>query len=260
MEENLPLAGKRCLIMRNPSQAKQLVNGIRKLGGEAVNVPLISFRKTIVNEQDQLIVKNLATYDWIIFTSQNGVRFFMEQLQESDESFPKHVKVAAVGKKTEQLLHDYGVTISFIPSQFTGEALAAEIIPYIQPMDTICIIKGNLASNIIYDELRAKTPNVHELIIYETYLPEESKERLAAQIREEAVDLLVFTSPSTVQHFLLVIEENKLQQKLMGKIFACIGPVTKKALITAGFPVHICPKIYTGEQLLKETKQFFVRK
>jgi len=245
--------------MRDSSQAGSLIEGIRSLGGIPLLVPLISFKKTSLSGRERKQMNELARFDWLIFTSQNGVRYFMEQLKELGLSFPKHVKVAAVGTKTQSSLVNYGISPSFIPKKFTGEALAEEMKNCIKKNERICVIKGNLARNIVSTVLRDVGAIVEEIIIYETFLPEENKEKLIEALNNK-VDVLIFTSPSTVKHFIAILMEKNKRHLLEGKWVASIGPVTKKTLEENGIHVHICPNIYTVDQLLEELKLFFESK
>lgn len=253
------LANKKYLIMRDSSQAVSLIEGIRSLGGIPLLVPLISFKKTSLSERERKLMNELTSFDWLIFTSQNGVRFFMAQLEEMGLSFPEHVKVAAVGTNTQSSLVNYGISPSFIPKKFTGEALADEMKDFIEKNERICVIKGNLARDIVGTVLRNVGAIVEEIIIYETFLPGENKEKLIATLKNK-VDVLIFTSPSTVKHFMSILMEKNERHLLDGKWVASIGPVTKKALEDYGIPVHICPDIYTVDQLLEEMKVFFGKK
>lgn len=254
--ERVELAGKKCLIMRDVSQAQSLINGVQSLGGIPILVPLISFRKSVLSDREQKQLKNLSDFDWLVFTSQNGVRFFLEQLAEYQLMFPEHVKVAVVGSKTKNSLLENGITPDFIPKKFTGEILAEEMKEFIKPGDKICIIKGNLARDRVSEVLKQSGAFVTDIVIYETFLPDESKEKLIEALQNH-VDILIFTSPSTVEHFMDVLKMRKAETLLNGKWIACIGPVTKKALLKYNLPIHVCPEIYTIEHLLEGLKQFF---
>lgn len=256
MKENGSLSGKTCLIMRNASQAKPLIDGISKLGGHSILVPLISFKKKNLDEQETKMMKNLSSYNWIVFTSQNGVRFFMDELKEQNLSFPEKLKIAAVGTKTKKLLNDYGLSISIVPKKFTGDVLADEMKQIITSEDRICIVKGNLSRDIVGKVLAEAGAKVESIINYETYLPEESKTKLWETVKTEKLDILIFTSPSTVDHFVQILGTSYLNF-VGNKWIACIGPVTKKALEKYAIPVQICPENYTIEQLLDDMNLFF---
>lgn len=251
------LLGKKCLIMRDASQAYSLLEGIRVLGGIPFLVPLISFRKKILTSSEMETIKNLARFNWIIFTSQNGVKLFMEQLSDLNLVFPEHVKVAAIGTKTKQCLEEFRISPSFVPKKFTGDVLGQEIREVINKNDKICIVKGNLARDAAGEELRKFGADVQEIISYETYLPEESKEQLLQTLTKHRIDILIFTSPSTVEHFMGILKEHKEEKIIEGMWIACIGPVTEKALRKFNLPVHICPEVYTTDQLLIDITNFF---
>lgn len=252
------LLGKKCLIMRDVSQANSLIKGIRALGGIPFLVPLISFRKKVLTSDEIETINNLTRFNWIVFTSQNGVKFFMKHLTERNIMFPKHIKVAAIGKKTKQCLQEFHISPSFVPNKFTGDVLGLEMKEVINKNEKICIVKGNLARDAAGCELRKFGADVHEIISYETYLPEESKKQLLQTLTEHRMDILIFTSPSTVDHFMGILKEYQKEDIFKEIWIACIGPVTKKALRKFNLPVHICPEVYTTDQLLIDLKNFFI--
>ncbi|WAA11597.1 uroporphyrinogen-III synthase [Fervidibacillus halotolerans] len=254
------LEGKNCLIMRDPSQANSLIEGLKNYGANPILVPLISFRKRELTKREQMYLQQLSKYDWLVFTSQNGVKFFLEYVEKHHLSIPKQINVAAVGKKTSKYLEERGIRVDFIPKHFTGKTLAEDMKTFIRQGMKICVIKGNLAKSIVRDELNQLGAFVDELIIYETVFPEENRKGLLEKMSQLDDGVLIFTSPSTVEHFWNILSENGKLEQIHGKWIASIGPVTKEALESYGMPVHICPDEFTIEGLIREIHAFFNKK
>lgn len=257
--EKQALAGKKCLVMRHPSQANSFIAELEKFGAQPVLVPLISFRKTELSKGEGAVLNRLPEYDWFVFTSQNGVKYFLEQLSERGKGFPERVKVAAVGKKTGDYLLKRGIDVHFVPEHFTGDQLAGEMKKYFRPGDHLCIVKGNLARDVVRREAEKLGVVVDEIIVYETFFPVENQGMLLKELRNLHDGILIFTSPSTVTHFYQILTEHGETNLLKGKWVAAIGPVTKKALDRLGIPVHICPDEYTGEGLIREMVLTFTK-
>lgn len=256
IEKPLALAGIKCLIMRPADKNHPLVKGVRELGGIPIQVPLIDFRKASLSGQEIETVKHLHTYDWTIFTSQNGVHFFMETLAEWGIAFPEGMKVAAVGRKTESALNEFGVAVDFVPDKFTGDDLAVAMRERVSIDERILIVKGNLARDAVGQVLKMMGCHVDEVVIYETFFPDESKSQLVAALEIEDPDVLIFTSPSTVENFVHIVGE-RLERFIDGKVIAAIGPVTEKALKKYRMPIHVCPDIFTIDELLNDLALYF---
>lgn len=255
--ESSALNGKSFLIMREPSQAKQLVDGIHRFGGQTHLVPLLGFKRHDIGEREISILKNLINYDWLIFTSQNGVKFFMEYLEEYDFNPPVKSKIATVGTKTLEALESYGLKADFVPGTFTGDDLGEELKGLIGLNEQVCIIKGNLAKDKAGIVLKQSGIHVDEMVVYDTFLPDENKLRLINCLKNFQIDGLIFTSPSTVQHFVTILQEDGSMDLITGKAIAAIGTVTEKALLDSGFTADIRPRVFTGEALLSEIVKFY---
>lgn len=255
-ESTLALDGKKCLIMRQADNEHPLVKGVKQLGGTPLQVPLIAFKKKRLSEREIEAVKKIHTYDWCVFTSQNGVHFFMETLSEMELTFPKEKKVAAVGSKTEKVLNSLDITVDYVPEKFTGDHLAAAMRERVSPGERILVVKGNLARDVVGQVLKEIGCIVEDVVIYETVFPEESKVRLVHVMEREHPEVLIFTSPSTVDNF-VHIAGDRLPEFIDGKVIVSIGPVTNKALKKYEMPIHVSPEIYTIDEMLKQLALYY---
>ncbi|WP_223591121.1 uroporphyrinogen-III synthase [Neobacillus bataviensis] len=253
MLNSLPLLDKRVLVPRGKDQAKSFSQLVESYGGIPIEIPLIAFRPIASNERLQDCLKALDTYDWIIFTSNVTVETFFTFLDDSVEALPR---VAVIGKKTEEVLKEKGVQAEFVPSVYVAEEFVEEFLPILQSGSKVLIPKGNLAREYIAAALTEAGAQVEEVIIYETYLPEESRLKVRGMLADGEIDILSFTSPSTVDHFMEVVKDYDLHEQLSSCVISCIGPVTEKKLLEYGLAVHASPKVYTVKDMINSTIDF----
>ncbi|MBD8068867.1 uroporphyrinogen-III synthase [Bacillus sp. PS06] len=254
MGERLPLSGTRILVTRGKDQANEFSTQIKELGGIPIEVPLIAFTYPESNADIREKVAKLDTYDWLIFTSKNGVDFFFEAMVVHQSALPK---IAVVGTKTNEALMKKGYQADVIPTDFVGEGLTAALKPMIKPGERFLLARGNLSRSHIPTELQAAGGVVDDLIIYENRENESEKDRLIEILREKQVDVITFTSPSTVVNFLKLVEGHPWREWLKEVKIACIGPITENALIKAEIDVHVCPAVYTTKEMLSELVRFY---
>nr|WP_263325536.1 uroporphyrinogen-III synthase [Neobacillus sp. Marseille-Q6967] len=252
MIESSRLMNKKVLVPRGAGQAKPFSKLVKEYGGIPVEIPLIAFRPIVTNPELEAAIGRLHTYDWIVFTSNVTIETFFSFFK-GKSSFPK---VAVIGKKTEEVLKEKGLQADFVPSAYVAEVFVEEFLPNISSGTKVLIPKGNLAREYISSSLIKNGALVDEIVIYETYMPDESREKLAKMLAEDELDILLFTSPSTVDHFMSVVKESKLESHLERCIVGCIGPVTKKNLKKYGFSVHASPNEYTVKEMIHSTIEY----
>lgn len=251
MLKSSPLLEKRILVPRGEKQAKSFSQLVERYGGIPIEIPLLAFRPIESNQHLQDSLKALDTYDWVIFTSNVTVETFFSFINiEEMKTFPK---IAVIGKKTAEILKEKGLHPEFVPTAYVAESFVEEFKPYIQRGERVLIPKGNLAREYIATSLTQAGLLVDEVVIYETYMPDESRTKLVRMLTEKQLDILTFTSPSTVDHFMAVVHEYGLEQQLTDCIIGCIGPVTEKKLQSFGLTVHASPREYTVKDMIKST-------
>ncbi|WP_442595292.1 uroporphyrinogen-III synthase [Neobacillus sp. D3-1R] len=248
MSEEPSLKGKRILVPRGKNEARSFSKLVEDNGGVPVEIPLIAFKAIPPSIEIETMIQHLDTYDWIIFTSNVTVETFLSLNESHTFSLPK---IAVIGKRTAVVLESKGFKVDFIPDEFVAEGFVRDFLPLVLKGMKVLIPKGNLARDYIAEAITKAGALVEEIIIYETYLPEESKIYLKEMILSNQLDVLTFTSPSTVDHFVQVIEEFQLKKEINNCLIACIGPVTKQKLDSVGLIVDIMPETYTVEEMLK---------
>ncbi|WP_335869163.1 uroporphyrinogen-III synthase [Bacillus sp. 2205SS5-2] len=255
MISSLPLKGKEILITRGAEQAVPFSQYIERLGGVAHAVPLLAFR-AYEDKRESVFIKQIDHYDWVVFTSQNAVDFFLKFLRKYSVSFASlNVSIGAVGSKTEEYLSQLGFSVAFRPSRFTAEDFAQEFMELIKRDHNVLIPKGKLASSEIKIRLNTRSQRCDEWIVYETFIPDNSIEEMHSLLSKQTLDVITFTSSSAVRFFLQTLEN--FQMDVPDLIYACIGPKTKATAEELGLFVQICPNTFTIEEMIKEIIYFY---
>jgi uroporphyrinogen III methyltransferase/synthase len=166
--ENRPLWGKRIIVTRARAQASTLVEKIRQAGGQAVECPSIMIEKDIDRESLNNALKNLEYYDWLIFTSVNGVDIFMEELfaYGLDIRDLKGIKVVCIGPATRARLEERGIRVDIMPAEFRAEGILTELQATITPAQWVLLPRAKGARNILPDTLKNWGVYINEVGLY----------------------------------------------------------------------------------------------
>jgi uroporphyrinogen III methyltransferase / synthase len=258
-----PLFGKRIVITRSREQAGELVDLLESLGAEPVEAPMI--RVTPPDDYGPLdkAVSEAGSYDWIIFTSANAVDSFMRRMAAGDGDIRdlKGVKLVVVGPATADRLARHGVKVDLEPSESRAEAI-------VQSLREKGEIKGkrfllpraDIAREVLPDELRKNGADVTEVTAYKTVLAEIEREGdpdIYRMLLEKRVDVVTFTSASTVKNFVQIFGAEQAQDLLNATTVASIGPVTAEAAEQYGIKTAIMPKEYTIPALVDAIVEHF---
>lgn len=249
--EKLPLFGKRIVITRPRHQAQELAQAIMMLGGEPLCLPAIELQPT----KCDFDLSQLSSYDWVIFTSVNGVSFFLERLKSQKIDLRRlSGKLAAIGPATAASLESYGLQVDHVPEEYRAEALLEGLKDLIHPGSRVLIPRAQGARDVLPDGLRAMGVQVDILSLYTAVTVTKSQEWMVDILEGVDVDYLTFTSSSTVRSFVSLCKSEK-QQLFSGKCrVACIGPVTAATAQEMGLSVDIVAQEYTTSGLLAALK------
>lgn len=224
--DNRPLSGKRIVVTRAREQASSLVQALYAEGAEPIEFPVIQ----IVPPPDHYqaldeAVERLYEYDWVIFTSANGVRGFWERLQQKkrDVRVLRNTRIAAIGVATSDALREIGLLADFVPSLFTGEEIARQL-PDITGAKHVLIPRALEGGDTLPELLAQRGLHVAIAPVYETVLDTSAVGDVRARLEEGAVDMVTFTSSSTVKNFVTALGPTPPQ--MTGVALACIGPST----------------------------------
>ena len=251
--ENKPLWGAKILVTRARSQASELLEQIREAGGEALEFPSIEIvRETDLKPLYEAFTR-LAEYDWIIFTSINGVDIFFEELrqQKVDIRQLQGIKICAIGPATADRLVNLGLLVDLMPAEFRAEGIISELESLLQPGEHILIPRAEGAREILPQHLQACGAVVDEVILYRAVAASHVNPHHLAEIRQGKADYITFTSSSTVSNFVNIIGAENIKAFDQRVKVACIGPITAATARDKGFTVDIMPDKYTIAALLE---------
>ncbi|HWW51363.1 MAG TPA: uroporphyrinogen-III synthase [Verrucomicrobiae bacterium] len=259
---NQPLAGKRIVVTRAARQAEDLRRSLEHMGAEVLVMPTVCFLAPDAGGALDSAIGGLLRFDWVLFTSQNAVGFFIErcrQLGLDHESFegPKP-RVAAVGPATAQVAAEGGWRVSFVASEHSGEGLARELRVLVQGQKVL-LPRSDRSDDRLLNALREAGADVTAAIAYRTARPEAIDGDVLDRIRRGEVDAIVFASPSAFHNLSDSIGAPELARLSAHVQFAAIGPTTARALRQAGLRVEIEAKEPSGAGLSETIGEYYER-
>jgi uroporphyrinogen-III synthase len=249
---------KKYIVITRPTEdSHHFKFQLEKIGFHVLVYSSINVSSFPLSDDMKIHLHSLQNYDWIIFTSKNGVHYFMQELLTLgiDKEILQSLHIGAVGPKTNEELNKYDLQAHFVPSEFTTDDLAKEITDI--KGKKILLPRSNIESPLLTKMLKEKNALVTEIPIYKTeYLAGENNE-FKELLEKNQVSLLTFTSPSTVEGFLRSIP-NKDQLKVLSLPILSIGPVTTEAANRHGFINSTTADIYTVDGMMKKIQEIFI--
>lgn len=252
-----PLFGKKILITRARDQSSAFAKMLMNLGAKVIEFPTIEISPPSSWKGVDNAIANLESFHWIIFTSANGVNFFFQRLEEKGKDLlPPSVKVCAIGPATADQLAKRGIRVNYMPKEFIAEAILKGFEKKGISGRRILIARAKKARDILPVGLRKLGAEVKVVETYRTIKPKGAG-RLKRILEDEEIDVIAFTSSSTVKHFVQLLKGENLKRLLKNILIACIGPITSKTARDSGLNVQIQPSEYTIPALTKAIAQYF---
>jgi uroporphyrinogen III methyltransferase/synthase len=247
--EKLPLFGRRIVVTRAPDQAAELSDRLRSLGADAVELPVISIQPAENPGLLDQAIECLETYDWLIFTSVNGVRFFLDRLDHSPRDLRAlKAKICAIGPATRRTVESLHLKVDLMPDEYVAESLVKAFAS--EPLNgkRVLLPRAAVARDLIPTELSKLGAHVDVVEAYRNVVPAEA----AAHAREifsaaKKPDWITFTSSSTVQNLLAIAGRGTLD----GIRIASIGPVTSETARANSLTVHAEARQFTLDGLVE---------
>lgn len=235
-----PLAGRRVAVTRARDQASELAGLLTARGAEVIELPLIRVSKEISKNDLADAMLELGGYDWIVFTSPNGVRYFFDEFFRLFDDIRSLglLRIACVGEGTAKLVKELHLKVECQPEEATADALADALIAT-GSLDSakVLVITGNLNRDTLVTKLEAAQAIVDRLQVYKTEQTDLSGDPVAADFRARGADAILFASSSAVQSFAAQAAALQLAKDARRPIAGSIGPQTSETMKQAGIPV-----------------------
>ncbi len=244
-----PLGGVRILVGRAKHQAGALSTQLREQGAQVIEIPFIEIRKPRSFKPLDQALKSLKSYDWLILTSVNGVDAMWERMQklklaEPWRSSPSAPAVAAIGPATKKAIEQRGLKVDVVPKEYVAESVVRSLKGRVKGK-RVLLVRAKVARDVIPRELRKAGAHVDVVEAYETVVPQASKRKIQAVLKNTSKrpHVVTFTSSSTVKSFMGLV--GRTRKNLSGIRMASIGPVTSATLRDYALKVDIAAKEFT---------------
>ncbi len=240
--ETRPLFGKRILVTRAKEQAGELTQLLRAYGADPVECPTIQIVPPESWDELDGAVARLSRYHWLLFTSVNGIRPFMERLRQHnlDSRALASLRIACIGPRTAQELARYGLRADLLPAEFQAEGLLEAMKASGVAGKQVLIPRAAVAREILPEQLRTLGAEVSVVTAYRTICPPADRAQLKELLRQGAIHLITFASSSTVRNFAQLFDsQHEMKTLTAGTVIACIGPITAQTAADVGMPATI---------------------
>jgi len=257
--ENRPLLGKTIVVTRAREQASELVTRLCELGAECLECPTIKVVPPDNPAPLERSIDKLPTYDWLVFTSVNAVNFFFERLfaKGKDVRALHHVRTAVIGPATEKRLLDFGIKSDIVPESFRAESVIEAFAGEDIRGKKILLPRAREARAVLPVELTKMGAVVDAVTAYHNRPVQDDADHLITKLKEGLVNLITFTSSSTVQNFYALLPPESRKTLMKGVTIASIGPITADTAAKLGFNVDIVAKSFTIPGLCQAILQYY---
>jgi uroporphyrinogen III methyltransferase/synthase len=250
--ERLPLFGRRIVVTRDRRQAMELAEPLEALGAETLLLPVIEIRAAADARALDQAIERLGSYDWIIFTSVNGVRHFVEALDKSQRDLRGlRAKLCAIGPATRAAVEALHLRVDRMPDEYVAESLLEALAGDDLKGQRVLLPRAAVARDIVPVALRERGAIVDVVEAYRTIIPEDAATR-ARELLARKPDWITFTSSSTVTNCIAAAGREALQ----GVKIASIGPITSATVRECGLTVDVEANPHTIEGLVTALVQF----
>ncbi len=259
--ERKPLSKRRIVITRPRSQARTFAREIEKFGGVAIEFPTIDILPPESYEPLDEAIQKIESYHWIIFTSANGVKHFLNRFRRLDQDIRDlhGIRIAAIGPKTAKALQSVCLRADLVPREYRAEAILQELRPEEMRGRRVLLPRAAEARDILPKTLREWGAKIDVIEAYRTVAAKGGAARLRSLLLEQKIDMVTFTSSSTVTHFATLFTGEKMERLLVTAAVGCIGPITQKTAEEMGMRVDVVPSEYTIRGLTQAIVDYFSR-
>jgi uroporphyrinogen III methyltransferase / synthase len=247
-----PLFGKNIVITRARAQASGLTQDLTRMGAHCIEIPTIRIQPPADNLPLIHAIGHIDRYDWLVFTSVNGVKFFFDTLFDmgKDVRVLGHLKFACIGPVTKERLAGFGIISDILPKTFRAESVVEAFSQADIQGKTVLLPRAKKARTILPEELTKMGAIVDEVTAYETVLDKEAGPTLIDLLEKRQIDAVTFTSSSTVSNFMSLLDPVRAPELLKEVIVASIGPITSDTARSFGLEPAIEADPFTIDGLV----------
>ncbi len=253
------LTGKTIVVTRARAQASDLVSQLNDLGATCLECPTIRILPPENLEPLDQAVADIGAYNWLVFTSVNGVTAFFDRLSAAgkDARALGHVRTAAIGPATAEKMKAFGIGCDILPHNFRAEAVVAAFEKEAVRGQRVLLPRAREARPILPEALREMGARVDEVAAYQTVRDDHGAHRLKHLLSEKQIDMVTFTSSSTATNFRALFTDDEFRNLMPGVTVAAIGPITADTVRNLGMTVHLEAVTYTIPGLCEAILGFY---
>ena len=256
-DNDKPLSGKRVLVTRAAEQARALVELLREQGADVIAIPTIRIELIHPSPAFDNCLRRLPYYQWLVLTSANGVTALagrMKELEISPEAFA-HMQCVAVGAATADAMRALGLRVDIVPEEYVAESVVAAIKHQVEGKNVL-LIRGTLARDVIPKALEEAGAWVETADAYRTVIPADSEQKVREVfLSATPPEIVTFTSSSTVDNFIRLMNASGFSQRPTMLRAASIGPITSATLREHGWEPWVEAKLHTTPGLVEAIGQ-----
>jgi uroporphyrinogen III methyltransferase/synthase len=259
-----PLAGRTVVVTRAQDQANEFAAELERYGANVVLCPTIEIRELENYERLDEAIEHLYGYDWLVFTSVNGVEHFFRRLKHSHRKVSDldELKVCAIGDATADRLGDLHVHVDVIPEEFKAEGVFSALERFVGGPEALAglnvlIPRASVARDYLPKALEKAGARVDVVPAYRTEVPADLDRGRVAALLSGGADCIAFTSSSTVKNLARLFDTEDLSGALAGVVIACIGDITATTATDYGLQVKIQPQQFTIPALAQAIAEYF---
>lgn len=253
------LAGRRIVVTRRRAQAGGLRERLERLGAKVVELPTIELAPPRSWRPLDEAIRHLERYDWVVFTSANGVESFFRRLRRQGKKARalRNARIAAIGPATAAALKQEDVRPDVVPDEFRAEGLLRSLRGNSWRGQRVLLARAAQARAVLPRELRRRGARVDVVAAYRTVLPPQSRRRAQGIFGRRKPDAITFTSSSTARNFFSLLGRATARRALQGVAVATIGPVTSRTARALGLRVAVEARPYTVPALVRALGRYF---
>lgn len=252
------LENKVFISTRPEGQSAELEALLADEAATLISMPTIQVKPLPLDDFGRLQLKNIGSFNWIVFTSPNGLKYFFARLFEIQNNYvlPEHLKIAVVGKKTAAHLECYGTSAAFINLGNTAEDFVADFFHRVNLGERVLFPIGNLARTVIEDKISKKAVCTR-ILFYETIMPDTVDNEALNRVISDNYNMIILTSPSGCSNLLQLIEGKADPAKLR---LVCIGQTTSAEVIRNGLEPLITATTANSQGIYSAILNYFQKK